>query len=72
VAGPKEAAALDYVLVQARYGGRAGNAGEMRALLRRTQQLKRFDPDPMDWNLVEARLPASATYSQQRRRVSGS
>jgi len=45
VAGPVEAAALGNVLVQARALGAApGDLGGMRELLRRTQNLRRFEP----------------------------
>ena len=45
VAGPVEAAALGNVLVQARALGAApGDLAGMRALLRATQPLRRFEP----------------------------
>ncbi|MFP3989596.1 rhamnulokinase family protein [Streptomyces sp. E11-3] len=45
VAGPAEAAALGNVLVQARAAGVvAGGLAELRALLRATQPLRRYDP----------------------------
>jgi rhamnulokinase len=45
VAGPKEAAALGNVLVQARALGVAlGDLGKMRGLIRRTQSLTRYEP----------------------------
>lgn len=58
IAGPKEAAALGNVLVQARaLGVGLETLSDMRALLRRTQVLNRFEPDPdADWDLIEARL----------------
>lgn len=47
VAGPVEAAALGNVLVQARaVGAVQGSLGELRALLRSTQPLRRYDPTP--------------------------
>ena len=58
VAGPTEAAALGNVLVQARtLGEELPDLNEMRALLRRTQALKRFEPARgADWDAAEARL----------------
>jgi len=45
VAGPVEAAALGNVLVQGRaLGAVPGDLGGMRELLRRTQDLRRFEP----------------------------
>jgi rhamnulokinase len=45
VAGPVEAAAMGNVLVQARARGAVpGDLGGMRELLRRTQDLRRFEP----------------------------
>jgi rhamnulokinase len=45
VAGPAEAAALGNVLVQARsLGAGPADLDGMRALLRATQQLRRFEP----------------------------
>ena len=49
VAGPVEAAAMGNVLVQARALGAApGDLGGMRELLRRTQNLRRFEPSRAD------------------------
>jgi rhamnulokinase len=60
VAGPVEAAALGNALVQARAGGAvAGGLPELRALLRRTQQVVRYDPTPGvegAWRAAEQRL----------------
>ncbi len=58
VAGPKEAAALGNVLVQARaLGVGLDTLGDMRALLRRTQHLRRFEPDAAtDWGRLEMQL----------------
>lgn len=58
VAGPKEAAALGNVLVQARaLGVGLETLADMRALLRRTQRLERFEPHPgTDWEQLEAQL----------------
>ncbi len=45
LAGPVEATALGNVLVQARAAGvLSGDLGDLRALLRRTQELKRYEP----------------------------
>jgi rhamnulokinase len=61
VAGPAEAAALGNVLVQARalgVDGAVGDRGEMRALVARTQPMKRYEPsgDRGVWDLAAARL----------------
>lgn len=64
VAGPAEAAALGNVLVQARGLGVAGVAGvagdraELRALVARTQAMRRYEPsgDRGVWDLAAARL----------------
>ena len=62
VAGPAEAAALGNVLVQARaLGLELPDLAAMRALLRRTQQLTRYEPAAglgrdVDWEAAEARL----------------
>jgi rhamnulokinase len=46
IAGPTEATALGNVLVQARAAGVVdGGLGELRALLRATQPLRRYDPE---------------------------
>jgi rhamnulokinase len=60
LAGPAEAAALGNVLVQARaLGVEVPTLSDMRALLRRTQVVRRFEPRPgADWAAAEARLPA--------------
>ncbi|KQS67010.1 carbohydrate kinase [Modestobacter sp. Leaf380] len=58
VAGPVEAAALGNVLVQARAGGAvSGGLAEMRALLRVTQDVVRYEPvgDPGPWDAAERR-----------------
>ena len=61
VAGPVEATALGNVLVQARAVGAvpSGLAG-MRDLLRRTQQIRRYEPSgsPTAWDDAERRLGA--------------
>ena len=60
LAGPKEAAALGNVLGQARtLGVQLPGLADMRALLRRTQALRRFEPQSdVDWGAAESRLPA--------------
>jgi sugar (pentulose or hexulose) kinase len=60
LAGPSEAAALGNVLVQARaLGADLPDLPAMRALVRRTHDVRRFDPDPsLDWDAAETRLPA--------------
>ena len=62
LAGPTEAAALGNVLVQARaLGADLPDLASMRALIRRTHALRRFEPDlGLDWAAAEARLPAGA------------
>ena len=58
LAGPAEASALGNVLVQARtLGVDLPDLAAMRALLRRTQEVRRFEPrDDLDWASAEARL----------------
>ncbi|WP_327358958.1 rhamnulokinase [Streptomyces sp. NBC_01304] len=61
VAGPAEAAALGNVLVQARAHGAVGDSlGAMRALVARTQPLRRYVPrgTPEPWRAAERRLAA--------------
>jgi sugar (pentulose or hexulose) kinase len=59
LAGPTEAAALGNVLVQARtLGAGLPDLASMRALVRRTHDVRRHDPRPgLDWAAAEARLP---------------
>jgi rhamnulokinase len=61
VAGPAEATALGNVLVQARaLGAGPGDLAGMRALLRETQELRRFEPArgaKAAWDAAAARLP---------------
>jgi rhamnulokinase len=61
VAGPKEAAALGNVLVQARaLGLPLHTLADMRALVRRTQDLKRYEPVASDdWDELESRLTSA-------------
>jgi rhamnulokinase len=60
VAGPAEAAALGNILVQARTLGAApGDLAGMRALLRATQELRRFEPSSPGtraWDAAAARI----------------
>jgi rhamnulokinase len=60
VAGPVEAAALGNALVQARAGGRVtGGLGELRALIRATQELRTYVPSPSAgarWDRAEERV----------------
>ena len=59
IAGPAEAAALGNVLVQARalHRGPEDLPG-MRALIRATQPLRRYQPgDPAPWQAAARRLP---------------
>ena len=59
LAGPVEATALGNVLVQARaVGAIGGDLSALRALLRQTQQIVRYEPrgDPAAWQAVERRL----------------
>ncbi|WP_435742371.1 rhamnulokinase [Nocardioides sp. SYSU DS0663] len=60
LAGPAEAAALGNALVQARTLGVAlPDLPAMRALVRRTHQLHRYEPrGTTDWAAAETRLPA--------------
>ncbi|MGL5819880.1 MAG: rhamnulokinase [Phycicoccus sp.] len=62
-AGPVEATALGNVLVQARaLGVDLPGLGEMRALVRETQPVVRYDPadDGTRWDAAEHRLPSRA------------
>jgi rhamnulokinase len=61
LAGPVEATALGNVLVQARAAGAiSGDLWALRALLRETQQIVRYEPrgDAAAWRAVERRLEA--------------
>ena len=60
LAGPAEAAALGNGLVQARaLGADLPDLAAMRALVRRTHDVRRFDPRPgLDWDAAESRLTA--------------
>ncbi|HYH35757.1 MAG TPA: rhamnulokinase family protein [Nocardioides sp.] len=63
LAGPTEAAALGNVLVQARtLGGRLPDLAAMRALVRRTHDVRRHEPrDDLDWQGAELRLPGGGS-----------
>ncbi|TCO19058.1 rhamnulokinase [Kribbella steppae] len=59
LAGPVEASALGNVLVQARaLGEPLPDLGAMRALVRATHQLRRYEPQgkPADWDAAESRV----------------
>ena len=62
LAGPAEAAALGNGLVQARaLGADLPDLAGMRALLRRTQEVRRYDPRPgLDWDAAEHRVAAGS------------
>jgi sugar (pentulose or hexulose) kinase len=61
LAGPAEASALGNVLVQARsLGADLPDLAAMRSLLRRTQEVRRFEPRAdLDWAAAEARLTSA-------------
>ncbi|MFG1820760.1 rhamnulokinase family protein [Kribbella sp. NPDC049174] len=59
LAGPVEASALGNILVQARaLGEPLPDLGAMRALVRATHQLRRYEPQgkPADWDAAESRV----------------
>ena len=60
LAGPAEAAALGNGLVQARaLGADLPDLEAMRALVRRTHDVRRFDPrGGLDWDAADARVPS--------------
>ncbi|WP_243058615.1 rhamnulokinase family protein [Nocardioides sp. SR21] len=60
LAGPAEAAALGNGLVQARaLGAGLHDLAAMRALIRRTHDVRRYEPRPgLDWDAAESRLNA--------------
>jgi rhamnulokinase len=62
LAGPTEAAALGNVLVQARaLGADLPDLAAMRALLRRTHEVRRHEPSlGLDWESAERRVPQAA------------
>ncbi|MBO2451021.1 rhamnulokinase [Actinomadura barringtoniae] len=61
VAGPVEATALGNVLVQARSHGSIGSLADMRSLIARTQELRRYEPsgDERAWSEAAARVGLS-------------
>ena len=61
LAGPTEAAALGNVLVQARsLGADLPDLAAMRALVRRTHDVRRHEPHlGLDWDAAERRLPVT-------------
>jgi rhamnulokinase len=62
VAGPVEAAALGNALVQARAAGVvSGGLADLRALLRKTQEVRSYRPsgDPAAWDAAEQRIVTS-------------
>jgi rhamnulokinase len=64
LAGPVEAAALGNVLVQARtLGADLSDLAAMRALIRRTQPLRRYLPAGGGWAAAEARLSATGVVA---------
>jgi rhamnulokinase len=59
LAGPVEATALGNVLVQARTAGMVdGGLPAMRAVLRETQEIRRYEPrgNEEEWRALESRL----------------
>lgn len=66
LAGPAEAAALGNVLVQARtLGVDVPDLAAMRSLVRRTHELRRFEPRPGvgDWDAAESRIAFASSTS---------
>jgi rhamnulokinase len=63
LAGPAEAAALGNGLVQARsLGADLPDLAAMRALIRRTHELLRYEPEPgADWDRAEARVNGASS-----------
>jgi len=61
LAGPAEAAALGNALVQARaLGADLPDLAAMRALVRRTHEVRRFEPrSGLDWDAAERRVPVA-------------
>lgn len=61
IAGPSEATALGNVLLQARTAGDVGTLSELREIVRRSSELRTFEPQAVaDWNAAYdrfARLP---------------
>jgi sugar (pentulose or hexulose) kinase len=66
-AGPVEAGALGNVLVQARaLGGTGGDLPALRALLRATQPVRRYEPtgDPRTWATAAARVAGGGSVAR--------
>jgi sugar (pentulose or hexulose) kinase len=74
LAGPAEASALGNVLVQARsLGADLPDLASMRALVRRTQELRRFEPHThVDWEAAERRLPSLRENRSERPQLTDS
>jgi FGGY family of carbohydrate kinases, C-terminal domain len=69
-AGPAEAAALGNILIQARaLGSGPGDLDAMRALLRATQPLRRYDPSgsPAAWDAAARRISSKDHLSRTSR-----
>jgi len=68
LAGPTEAAALGNVLVQARtLGADLPDLPAMRALLRRSCDLRRYQPrDHLDWDAAAARVAGQRSTNPGR------
>lgn len=67
LAGPVEATAVGNVLVQARtLGAPLPDLAAMRALLRESQALRRYEPhaDPAAWDAAEAKVFGSRTATR--------
>lgn len=61
LAGPVEATALGNLLVQARADGVVADLGHLRALVRETQAVVRYEPRPSaEWDEAAARIAGSA------------
>ena len=61
VAGPVEATASGNVLVQVRSSGELGTLSEMRSVIRKSSQVRTFDPKPNPaWENAAARFAAFA------------
>jgi len=59
LAGPVEATALGNLLVQARADGMVSDLAHLRSLVRETQQVVRYDPQPSpEWDEAAARIAA--------------
>ena len=57
IAGPVEATASGNVLVQVRSSGELGSLSEMRSVIRKSSEVKTFDPKPNPaWENAAARF----------------